>query len=90
MQEATPTEELGYSETSLDFLKGYVSEVEYARKRSISLRTAQRDRALRQSPPYVLIGKRVYYRVSAIREWLLEREQRNERRPAAPRAGKHR
>ena len=34
-----------------DFLDGFISEEEYAARRGVSLRTCQRDRQLRQSPP---------------------------------------
>lgn len=71
-----------------DFLEGFISEEEYAEQRGVSLRTCQRDRQLRQSPPYVLIGRRIYYRIEAVRQWMLSREQHADRKPIAPRAGK--
>jgi len=73
-----------------DFLDGFISEEEYAARRGVSLRTCQRDRQLRQSPPYVVIGRRVYYRIEAVREWLLAREQAADRKPSVPRAGRGR
>lgn len=73
-----------------DFLDGFISEEEYAARRGVSLRTCQRDRQLRQSPPYVVIGRRVYYRIEAVREWLIAREQAADRKPSAPRAGRGR
>lgn len=69
-----------------DFLAGYVSEEDYARRRGVSLRTCQRDRQLRQSPPYVQFGRRIYYRVEAVRDWLVKNERDLDRTPAAPRA----
>ncbi|WP_132546817.1 DNA-binding protein [Rhodovulum euryhalinum] len=42
------------------------------------------------SPPFVVIGRRVYYRIEAVREWLLAREQEASRKPSAPRAGRGR
>jgi hypothetical protein len=60
---------------SSELFEGFISEEEYARQRGVSLRTCQRDRALRRSPPYVLVGKRVYYRVAAVRAWFLEQER---------------
>jgi len=75
---------------SPDFLEGFVSEEAYAARRGVSIRTCQRDRQLRQSPPYVVIGRRVYYRVEAVRDWLIARERSNDRKPAAPRAGRRR
>ena len=65
----------GATQASVDLFAGYISETEYARQRGVSLRTCQRDRALRKAPPYVLIGKQVYYRVAAVREWLLAQER---------------
>lgn len=56
-------------------LDGYISEDEYARQRGVSVRTCQRERALRKSAPYVLLGKKVFYRVAAVREWLLAQER---------------
>jgi hypothetical protein len=73
-----------------DFLAGYVSEEEYARRRGVSLRTCQRDRQLRQSPPYVQFGRRIYYRVEAVREWLVKNEREADRTPSAPRARRDR
>lgn len=73
-----------------DFLAGFISEEVYAARRGVSLRTCQRDRQLRQSPPFVLIGRRVFYRVEAVRDWLLAREQTAARKPTAPRVGRGR
>lgn len=73
-----------------DFLDGFISEEEYAARRGVSLRTCQRDRQLRQSPPFVVVGRRVYYRIEAVRDWLLAREQAADRKPSAPRAGRGR
>jgi hypothetical protein len=67
------------ADSAPEFLQGYLSEDEYARQRGVSLRTCQRDRALRQSPPYVIIGRQVYYRLEAVREWLIKRERVEER-----------
>jgi hypothetical protein len=72
-------------------LEGYISEQEYARQRGVSLRTCQRDRALRKSPPHCVLGKQVFYRIVAVRAWLLEQERSFEpgrpRRPGARRGG---
>jgi len=63
-----------------DLFEGYIDEHEYCRQRGVSLRTAQRDRQLRQAPPYLLVGKKVYYRIAAVREWMLNQERREERK----------
>lgn len=73
---------------SSNFLEGFISEEAYAARRGVSLRTCQRDRQLRQSPPFVIIGRCIYYRVEAVRDWLLAREQHTDRKPRAPRIGK--
>ncbi len=62
-------------------LEGFLSEAEYARQRGVSVRTCQRDRALRQSPPYVVMGRQVYYRIEAVRDWLVSRENFAQREP---------
>ncbi len=67
-------------------LEGYVSEKEYAQERGISLRTCQRERALRKAPPHVVLGKQIYYRVEAVRAWLVGQEKSFE--GDAPRHGK--
>ena len=56
--------------------QGFVTEAELARQRGVSLRTCQRDRALRQAPPHVIIGRQIYYRIEAVREWMLAQERR--------------
>jgi hypothetical protein len=56
-------------------LEGYISEQEYARQRGVSLRTCQRERALRKAAPHVVLGKNVYYRIIAVREWLVRQER---------------
>jgi hypothetical protein len=66
---------------------GYIDEHEYCRQRGVSLRTAQRDRQLRQAPPYITVGKRVMYRIEAVRDWLLNQERNIDRTASAPRAG---
>lgn len=71
---------------STRILFGFLTETEYARERGISIRTCQRDRRLRKAPPHVLIGRRAFYRIDAVREWLLKNEQSPDLAPTAPRA----
>lgn len=66
------------SSESQSVFVGYISEEEYARQRVVSVRTCQRDRAMRQAPPHVIIGRTVYYRVEAVRSWLEAQERRFE------------
>lgn len=78
--------EINATPTGPDFLEGFVTEEAYAARRGVSIRTCQRDRQLRQSPPYVVIGRHVYYRVEAVRDWLIARERSADRSPSARRA----
>jgi hypothetical protein len=57
------------------FLAGFINEDDYARRRGVTVRTCQRDRQLRRSPPYVQLGRRILYRELAIRDWLVRRER---------------
>jgi hypothetical protein len=63
------------SDNTSDILEGYLDEAAYAKQRGVSVRTCQRDRQLRQSPPYVVIGNHIYYRIEAVRAWLRARER---------------
>ena len=78
------------SVAGVDFLEGYISEHDYARRRGISVRTAQRDRQLRQSPPFTVLGRKIYYRIEALKEWLLSQERKKDRAATVPRARKPR
>ena len=60
--------------SSSDFLTDFVSETDYAARRGVSLRPASVIQ-LRQAPPYVRFGRRVYYRIEAVREWLVKNER---------------
>lgn len=61
--------------SSNDPLDGYLTEPEWARQRNVTVRTCQRDRALRKAPPHIVIGRTVYYRIESIREWLITQER---------------
>jgi hypothetical protein len=69
-----------------DFLDGFISEPEYARRRGVALRTCQRDRQLRKAPPYIKLGRRVFYRIQAMRDWLMKNERIADQAPDAPRS----
>jgi len=73
-----------------DFLRGHVSEPAYARARGTSVRTCQRDRQLRKSPPFVRLGRRVFYRVEAIQAWLVSNEQGQTQLERSPGSGRTR
>lgn len=52
-----------------------IAESEYAAQRGVSLRTVQRERAQRIGPPYIRLGRKIFYRPAAIDEWLIAQEQ---------------
>ncbi len=68
-----------------DFLEGFISEGEYAARRGVSLRTCQRDRQLRQAPPFIMFGRQILYRIESVRDWLIAREHATDRKPRAGR-----
>jgi predicted DNA-binding transcriptional regulator AlpA len=55
-------------------LADYLSPSELARWLGISRRTLDRLHSLRQGPPRTAIGRKVIYRLDAVREWLRARE----------------
>lgn len=52
-----------------------IVETDYAVQRGVSLRTVQRERAQRMGPPFIKLGRTIYYRPAAIEAWLLAQEQ---------------
>jgi hypothetical protein len=56
-------------------LEDYQSEDELAQELDRSPRTLARWRAARIGPPYVEIGRRIFYRRAGVAEWLLKRER---------------
>ena len=56
-------------------LKELISEAEYAAACGVSVRSIQRERALRMGPPFIKLGKSIFYRPAAIEVWLLSQEQ---------------
>lgn len=58
-----------------------ISEADYAAHRCVSVRTIQRERAQRIGPPFIKLGRKIFYRAEAIEAWLIAKEQ------AQPRAG---
>ena len=56
-------------------IQDLIPETEYAAARGVSVRTTQRERAQRVGPPFIKLGKRVFYRPAAIDAWLLAKEQ---------------
>jgi hypothetical protein len=58
-----------------DLFDGFISEQDYAQRRGVSVRTCQRDRQLRKAPPYIQLGRQVFYRTAALRAWLVKNER---------------
>ena len=56
-------------------IQDLISEADYAAARGVSLRTAQRERAQRIGPPFIKLGRNIYYRPAAIEQWLIDQEQ---------------
>lgn len=56
-------------------IQDLLSEAEYATQRGVSVRTAQRERTQRIGPPFIRLGRKIYYRPAAIQTWLLSKEQ---------------
>lgn len=52
-----------------------LTEAEYAELRGVSTRTIKRERAARRGPPFIKLGRKVFYRRAAIDEWLRAIEQ---------------
>ena len=52
-----------------------LSEAEYAALRGVHVRTIARERAQRIGPPYIKLGRRIFYRPAAIEAWLIAQEQ---------------
>ena len=52
-----------------------IDEKEYAEQRGVSVRTIQRERSLRIGPPFIKLGRTIYYRPEAIDAWLRSKEQ---------------
>ncbi|WP_369124471.1 helix-turn-helix domain-containing protein [Devosia neptuniae] len=51
-------------------LIGYLTSADMAEQLGLHPTTLAKWRMARRGPPYVKIGKRVYYRVTSVREWL--------------------
>lgn len=60
-----------------------IAETDYADQRGVSIRSVQRERAQRVGPPFIKVGRKVYYRPAAIEAWLLSKEQVQPRSPRA-------
>jgi hypothetical protein len=68
-------------DTMSEILDGYIPEAKFCAAAGIKLRTARTWRQKRTGPPWVRIGRDVFYRVTSLQEWLEAKEVR----PTRPR-----
>ena len=54
-------------------IQDLITESDYAAARGVSLRTVQRERAQRIGPPFIKLGRNIYYRPQAIEQWLIDK-----------------
>lgn len=57
-------------------LTGWMTRAEVAADLKISIDTLQRWENQRIGPPTMRLGRKVYYRADALREWLIAREKK--------------
>ena len=57
-------------------LVGWLNRTDLARELTLSVDTLQRWETRRVGPPCVRVGRKVLYRMEAVRDWLREQETR--------------
>lgn len=57
-------------------LTGWLNRAELARELALSVDTLQRWETRRMGPPCVRVGRKVLYRMEAVRDWLRDHEAR--------------
>jgi len=57
-------------------LTGWLNRTDLARELTLSVDTLQRWETRRMGPPCVRVGRKVIYRMEAVRDWLREQEAR--------------
>jgi hypothetical protein len=65
-----------------NLLSGWLSRAAVAAEIGVSTDTLQRWETRRVGPPCLRIGRRVYYRAEAFRDWLVSRERAQAARPS--------
>ena len=68
------SEEIPDVDTGL--LVGWLNRADLARELTLSVDTLQRWETRRMGPPCVRVGRKVLYRMEAVRDWLREQEAR--------------
>jgi hypothetical protein len=69
-------EESAVPEVDTGLLTGWLDRTDLARELTLSVDTLQRWETRRFGPPCVRVGRKVLYRMEAVREWLCEQEAR--------------
>ena len=57
-------------------LVGWLNRADLARELTLTVDTLQRWETRRMGPPCVRVGRKVLYRMEAVRDWLREQEAR--------------
>ena len=63
-------------EVDSGLLTGWLNRTDLARELTLSVDTLQRWETRRMGPPCVRVGRKVLYRMEAVRDWLREQEAR--------------
>ena len=63
-------------EVDSGLLIGWLNRTDLARELTLSVDTLQRWETRRMGPPCVRVGRKVLYRMEAVRDWFREREAR--------------
>jgi len=63
-------------EVDTGLLTGWLDRADLARELTLSVDTLQRWETRRMGPPCVRVGRKVLYRMEAVRDWLREQEAR--------------
>ena len=71
-------------EVDSGLLTGWLNRTDLARELTLSVETLQRWETRRMGPPCVRVGRKVLYRMEAVRDWLREQEARKAGVSAAP------
>jgi hypothetical protein len=64
---------------------GLISEHDLATTLHVCLRTLARHHAARTGPPRIKIGRRHFYKISSVNEWIARREGYGDAQPVAMR-----
>ena len=63
-------------EVDSGLLTGWLNRTDLARELTLTVDTLQRWETRRMGPPCVRVGRKVLYRMEAVRDWLREQEAR--------------